>query len=79
MLVPPAGPSVPAARTYLVAARSAVFVKYDVTRVRRAGGYEIFFTIVSFGGRKAFMVKVCEDLRGHPTGSSSVSDGEPSC
>jgi hypothetical protein len=73
-----AGPSIPAARTYLVSARAAVFVQYDVTRLRR-GGYAIYFTIRTIGDRKAFVVKVCEDRLGRPVGSSSVSDGEPSC
>jgi hypothetical protein len=79
MIAPPAGPSIPAARAYLVAARQAVFVQYNVTRPRRGGGYAIYFTILSLGGRSAFVVKVCEDVRGHVVGSSSVSDGEPSC
>jgi hypothetical protein len=73
-----ASPSIPAARTYLVSARAAIFIQYDVTR-SRSGGYASYFTIRSIGGRKAFVVKVCEDRRGRVVGSSSVSDGEPSC
>jgi hypothetical protein len=73
-----AEPSLPAARAYLMRSFTEVRAQYDAMLVRK-NGYAYFFTIVRFGERGAVIIKVCEDRRGRVTGSSVVSNGEPSC
>jgi hypothetical protein len=73
-----ATPSLPAAQAFLAAHGALRLERYTGTRsVRR--GYEIYFTLVMRGERTAVRVKVCEDPRGHVTGSSNISNGESSC
>ena len=72
-----AHPSLPAAQTYL-AARAPRIVLYNGTKLSIAG-YELYFTVLGSGDRAAVRVKVCEDVHGHVTGSSNISNGEPSC
>lgn len=71
-------PSVPAARAYLTRPHDTVRVQYNGTHAR-PNGYALYFTVVWSGARSAVIVKLCEDRRGRVVGSSSISDGEPSC
>jgi len=71
-------PSVPAARAYLARAHDVVLMQFNGTQVRK-NGYALYFTVVWRGARSAFVVKLCEDRRGHVIGSSNISNGEPSC
>ncbi|MBV8394745.1 MAG: hypothetical protein JO064_00615 [Actinobacteria bacterium] len=63
---------------YLVRTRAAIRVQYNGSLPRGTGSAQ-YFTLVTNGGRGAIVVKLCEDGHGRITGSSSVSDGEPSC
>lgn len=73
-----ATPDLPAARAYVAHTRAAIVLRYNRTLPRR-NGYALYFTVVSQGVRAAYLLKVCEDRHGHVTGSSNMSDGEPSC
>ena len=74
----PAHHSVASARAYLARAHSAAWTQFDGLQAR-PGGFALYFTVISAGRRFAAIVKVCEDRRGRVTGSSTVSDGEPTC
>jgi|GEM_PF-4128602 hypothetical protein len=71
-------PSIAQARRYLAKHRGALRAQYDAFRFERRG-YALYFTVLASGARMAVVVKVCENPSGVVTGSSSVSDGEPSC
>jgi len=73
-----ANPDVPAARAYIARTRAPTVMRYNGLLSRR-NGYALYFTVVSLGGRSAFILKLCEDRHGRITGTSNVSYGEPSC
>jgi hypothetical protein len=75
--VPPHA-SIPAARAYLVQRNGHARVRSNSTETR-AGGFVLYFTVVSSADRSASVVKLCEDGHGRVTGTSVVSHGEPSC
>jgi hypothetical protein len=70
--------SLASARTYLAHAYSAVQAQLDGVQ-EREDGFAVYFTIYSARRRFAVFVKVCEDRAGRVTGSSVISDGEPTC
>jgi hypothetical protein len=72
-----AAPSLPAALHYLHGDGVVRVWNVDMRRGKR--GYVFYFTALAAGRNRAYRVKVCEDARGHVTGSSDMSAGEVDC